>query len=126
MSIKSRINLKNEFVSGTAATQTKFEDLIESTYNTNDDSVLIGPMGLTGTNGLVGPAGSTHYNGLIGPDGATHYIGLWMDFGGSAPTGPTAAGSPGQVIYEDGPSGPYLYICVAEDLWIRVNAEDTF
>jgi hypothetical protein len=126
MSQKSRLNLKNEFVSGTAATQEKFEDLIDSSFNRYEDSVLMGPIGLTGTNGLVGPAGATHYNGLIGPDGATHYIGLWMDYTSAAPTGPSAIGEPGQVIYEDGPSGPYLYICVSENFWIRVNAEDTF
>ena len=107
MSQKSRINLKTEFVAGTAATAQKFEDLIDSSYNTNDDSVLMGPIGLTGTNGLVGPSGATHYNGLIGPDGATHYIGFWMDYESSVPSGPSASGEPGQVIYEDGPSGPY-------------------
>jgi len=81
---------------------------------------------LTGTNGLVGPAGATHYNGLLGPDGATHYIGFWMDFTSPAPTGPSASGEPGQIVYVDGPSGPYLYICIAIDTWIRVAAEDTF
>jgi hypothetical protein len=126
MSNKSRINLKNEFTSGTPASEEKFVDLIDSSYNVNDDSVLMGPIGITGSNGLVGPAGATHYNGLIGPDGATHYIGLWMDYDSTPPTGPTATGEPGQVIYEDGPSGPYLYICVTENTWIRITAEDTF
>jgi hypothetical protein len=126
MSQKSRINLKEDFSSGSFITEDKFADLIDSSFNTNDDSVLYGPLGLTGTNGLVGPAGATHYNGLVGPDGATHYIGLWMDFLSPAPTGPSSIGEPGQTIYVDGPSGPYLYICINENTWIKVSVEDTF
>ena len=133
MSSKSRINLKNEFVSGTAATQSKFEDLIDSSFNTYDDSVLVGPVGLTGTNGLVGPSGATHYNGLLGPDGATHYkgllgpdgathyIGLWLSDNAS-PTGPTAPGSTGQVII----SGTSIYICSSLDNWILIGATSIF
>ena len=104
MSIKSRINLKNEFVSGTAATQQKFEDIFDSSYNMNDDSVLVGPIGQTGTNGLVGPAG------------ATHYTGLWIDSTGtSGPSGASASGATGQVIIDGG----IMYICTVLNNWVK-------
>jgi hypothetical protein len=102
MSIKNRNDLKLEFVSGTAATQDKFADVFDSHYNKVDDSVLMGPIGMTATNGL------------------------WLDSTSAAPSGPSASGEQGQIIYEEGPSANYLYICVATNSWIRVLAEDTF
>jgi hypothetical protein len=122
MSSKSRINLKTEFVSGTAATQTKFENLIDSSYNTNEDSVLIGPVGLTGTKGLVGPAGTTSYNGVKGPDGATHYLGLWLDLSGSTPGSSASTGATGQVVI----SGTDVYVCKSANSWILIGATSTF
>ena len=134
MSSKSRINLKTEFVSGTAATQTKFENLIDSSYNTNEDSVLLGPVGLTGTRGLVGPTGVTSYNGLIGPSGsafnngllgptgATHYLGLWLDLSGATPGSSAATGSTGQVVI----SGTAVYVCGGLNSWILIGATTTF
>lgn len=122
MSSKSRINLKTEFVSGTAATQSKFEDLIDSSYNTNEDSVLLGPIGLTGTRGLVGPTGTTSYNGVKGPEGATHYLGLWLDLTGSTPGSSGSTGSTGQVII----SGTSIYVCKSINSWIKIGATSTF
>jgi len=122
MSSKSRINLKTEFVSGTAATQTKFENLIDSAYNTNEDSVLIGPVGLTGTKGLVGPAGTTSYNGVKGPAGSTHYLGLWLDQSGATPGSSAATGATGQVVI----SGTSVYVCGGLNSWIKIGATSTF
>ena len=122
MSTKSRINLKNDFVSGTAATQSKFEDLIDSSYNTYQDSILLGPSGQTGTNGLVGPTGVTSYNGLKGPDGATHYLGLWLDQSGATPGSSGSTGSTGQVVI----SGTSVYICGGLNSWILIGATTTF
>jgi len=102
MSIKSRNDLKLEFVSGTAATQDKFADVFDSHFNKESDSVLEGPLGMTGTKGL------------------------WLDSTSAAPSGPSANGEQGQIIYESGPSASYLYICIATNSWIRVLAEDTF
>ena len=134
MSSKSRINLKTEFVSGTAATQTKFEDLIDSSFNTYEDSVLLGPTGQTGTNGLVGPSGVTSYNGLIGPSGpgfdngllgptgSVHYLGLWLDLSGPIPATSGATGSTGQVVI----SGTSVYVCNSINSWILIGATATF
>jgi hypothetical protein len=134
MSSKSRINLKTAFASGTAATQSKFEDLIDSSFNTYQDSVLLGPSGQTGTNGLVGPVGVTSYNGLIGPSGsafnngllgptgATHYLGLWLDLSGATPGSSAATGSTGQVVI----SGTSVYVCGGLNSWILIGATTTF
>jgi len=104
MSIKSRNELKTQFVSGTAATQDKFNDIFDSSYNRNDDSVLQGPIGQTATNGLVGPAGPTHYTGL------------WIDaLAPTGPTGATASGATGQVIFE----GSAMYICTGLNTWTK-------
>jgi len=134
MSIKSRNDLKTQFVSGTAATQDKFNDVFDSSYNRNDDSLLHGPIGQTGTNGLVGPSGVTSYNGLIGPSGATfnngligpdgntHYLGLWLDLSGPIPATSGATGSTGQVVI----SGTSVYICNSINSWIVIGATATF
>lgn len=90
MSIISRNAIKSKFETGKQATQANFEDLIDSSYNRSDDSVLLGPIGITGSYGLLGPTGGTH-------------IGLHL-IGGSGPTGSTSLGSTGQVYI--GSSGP--------------------
>lgn len=122
MSIKTRNLLKNDFASGTAATQNKFEDLIDSTLNKNEDSVLMGPIGLTGTNGLIGPSGSTFYNGLIGPDTEEHQLGLWLSVGASAPEGPTAIGVLGNVIVSE----DAMYVCYSTNNWLKIVGSTSF
>ena len=122
MAIKNRTQLKAEFVSGTAATAAKFEDIFDSHFNKYEDSVLAGPVGETGTNGLVGPSGSTFYNGLLGPEGATYFIGLWLDTVSSGPSGSTSSGSTGQVIIAD----EFVYICRSENNWIRITGSTSF
>jgi hypothetical protein len=107
MSIKNVNDLKNEFVSGTAATPDKFADLIDSAYNKANDSVLLGPIGQTGQNGLLGPTGSVFYNGLW-----YEYIG-----GSSGPIGATDSGKPGQIFANE--NG--LWICISEDNWIFLS-----
>ena len=107
MSQKSKLSLKSEFVSGTAATSAKFEDLIDSAYNKVDDSILYGPLGTTGKYGLLGPTGGT-YNGLIGPAGTDFFVGLFV--GNSTPTGPTSSGATGQVSIVIGTTVSFLYV----------------
>lgn len=125
MSITSRNNLKTEFISGTAATQAKFNDLIDSSYNTSDDSILIGPLGMTGSNGLVGPSGATSYNGLIGPGipGNQVYPGLWIS-PGPTPALPSSVGSTGQVVFDT--ANAAFYICLSTNNWIQVKGSTSF
>ena len=130
MAIKNRTQLKGQFVAGTAATASKFDDLFDSHFNKFEDSVLAGPEGLTGTNGLVGPSGSTFYNGLIGPNGdtfynglkgpigSTHYTGLWLS-DAAVPEGSTASGATGEVVI----GGTAVYICTSLDSWIKLSGE---
>ena len=134
MAIQNRTQLKSNFISGTAATASKFDDIFDSHFNKYDDSVLAGPVGQTGTNGLVGPSGSTFYNGLVGPSGstfynglkgpagATHFLGLWLDSVSAAPVGPTATGSTGQIVV----SGTSVYICYSTNTWIKLSGLTTF
>jgi len=134
MAIKNRTQLKSEFVSGTAATSSKFDDIFDSHFNKYEDSVLAGPSGLTGTNGLVGPSGATFYNGIIGPSGATFYNGiigpagatfyngLWLDSVSAAPVGPTSTGVSGQIVV----SGTSIYICYSTNNWIKVAGAISF
>ena len=122
MAIKNRTQLKSEFVSGTAATSSKFDDIFDSHFNKYEDSVLAGPSGLTGTNGLVGPSGATFYNGIIGPAGATFYNGLWLDSVSAAPVGPTSTGVSGQIVV----SGTSIYICYSTNNWIKVAGAISF
>ncbi len=93
--INSVNDLKDTFSTGNQANEAAFADLIDSAYNKNDDSVLLGPVGLTGTYGLRGPSGGTHY-GLLGPSGGTHY-GFYFS-GSTAPGSTSATGSTGQII----------------------------
>jgi len=96
MSILNRTTLKSLFVSGTAANQSKFEDVFDSHYNINEDSLLQGPLGLTGSYGVLGPAGGTHH-------------GLWISTG-AAPGSSAAAGSTGQVVVAITGSTGAMYI----------------
>jgi hypothetical protein len=92
--IKTLNQLKSLFSTGNQATEDSFEDLIDSYYGKAEDSILIGPLGLTGTYGLIGPSGGTylgllgpsgeiHYNGLLGPEGEEHFYGLIGPIGGT-------------------------------------------
>jgi len=105
--IKTLNQLKSLFSTGNQATEDLFEDLIDSYYGKAEDSILIGPLGLTGTYGLIGPSGgtylgllgpsgATHYNGLLGPSGETHYNGFY--YGGfTAPADSSDTGNRGQI-----------------------------
>lgn len=92
MSIISRNALKAEFISGTAATADKFADVFDSHYNRNDDSILAGPIGLTGTKGL------------------------WYGTIGATPTTLSATGSTGQFATD----GNFAYFCYAQNQWIAL------
>lgn len=108
MSVKNRNTLKSAFSNGLMATEDNFADLIDSPYNRAEDSVLMGPVGITGTFGLIGPTGGT-YNGLKGPSGATHYTGLFLS-NSTAPTGPGSTGIAGEIIFVSTGATPYAYI----------------
>jgi hypothetical protein len=124
MSIKSRNDLKAEFVSGTAATEQKFENIFDSHYNRYEDSVMIGPMGVTGSYGLLGPDGGT-YNGVLGPAGSTFYNGLWLSTG-STPGSSAAAGSTGEVVFGSiGATGVDMYINDGSK-WIKFSGTTDF
>ena len=97
MSILSRNALKSEFTSGTAATSSKFEDVFDSTYNLNDDSLLLGPVGITGTKGL------------------------WYASIGATPATLAATGSTGQVAA----NSTGIWICIAENTWIKVSSNSS-
>lgn len=104
MSITSRNTLKTGFASGTAATSSKFGDLIDSAFNRNDDSLVLGPTGMTGVYGLLGPTGGTYmgmyvcpfyagFTGASGITGQTVFEGYnmyvfsgtnWVKFGGTS------------------------------------------
>lgn len=92
MSIKSRNGLKAEFVSGTAATEQKFEDVFDSHYNIYEDPVLLGPSGSTGVNGL-----------------------WYSSIGGTVSSiGPTSSGVPGQIFaYDEG-----AWVCTETNKWV--------
>lgn len=109
MSVKNRNTLKSAFGNGLMATEEKFADMIDSPYNRAEDSVLMGPLGVTGKSGLIGPTGGT-YNGLIGPSGSTHYIGLFLSTSTTAPSGPTSSGISGEVILVTSGATAYAYI----------------
>jgi hypothetical protein len=90
MSILSRNALKAEFISGTAATESKFGDLFDSSYNKNDDSVILGPTGITGS------------------------YGLWFNTIGATPVSLSATGATGQIAA----SSEGFWVCVAQNTWI--------
>jgi hypothetical protein len=129
MSIKNRNTLKSEFVSGTAATSSKFDDIFDSHFNKYEDSVLAGPLGLTGTNGLVGPDGATFFNGLIGPggttfhngllgpDGETSYNGVWYTIINDVPGSTGATGIAGQISADI--NG--IWVCYEDNKWVFLS-----
>lgn len=45
-----------------------------------------------------------------------------LNFGGTVPTTNTSTGAEGQVAYDSN----FIYVCVAQDTWIRANIESTF
>jgi hypothetical protein len=104
MSIKTKNTLKSMFAAGTAATQSKFDDLFDSHYNKAEDSVLLGPIGVTGS------------KGLLGPEGATSYVGCWLDNESEAPGSSADAGSIGQMIVDL----PFVYLHTGSS-WIQIT-----
>ena len=111
MSIINRNTLKSKFETGKLATQSNFEDLIDSSFNRNEDSILLGPTGVTGQWGLLGPTGGT-------------YIGLHL-IGGTGPTGTTSIGSTGQVYI--GLSGPTANLYIHNGTqWFRFVGSTAF
>lgn len=97
MAIKARIDLKSDFENGKQATAEKFKDLIDSSYNVYEDSLLQGPLGMTGKTGL------------------------WLS-GPTAPTGPTSNGIQGEVIVD----GSEIYICYQTNSWIKITGDVNF
>ena len=102
MSIKTRTQLVAQTATGQQASASKFEDMIDSAYNRAEDSILVGPLGMTGT------------------------IGLWIS--ATAPTGRTSSGSTGQIAFGlTGVTGAtsYMYIHTGTQ-WVRSIVETTF
>ena len=95
MSQSNRLDLKIGFTGGTMATATKFANLIDSFYNIQDDSVLAGPLGHTGSSGL------------------------WFDNIGATPAGLTAPGITGQFAID--PQG--AWVCIGSGYWIQIAAQ---
>jgi hypothetical protein len=117
--IKSTNDLKDTFATGNQANEDAFADLIDSAYNKSDDSVLLGPEGVTGTYGLIGPTGGTHY-GLI-PSEEGSFIGLYLSSKGSTSVLPNTVGATGEtVLYDDGGADAYLYIHNGSQ-WLRFS-----
>jgi hypothetical protein len=135
MSIISRNSLKSKFVSGTAATQSKFDDLFDSSYNKTDDSILLGPVGITGLYGALGPTGGT-FNSMIGPSGATFYeglkgpqtgtfpFGLWVSTA-SVPGATSSAGVTGQTIFQISGATANMYVHTGSQ-WIKFSGDSSF
>ena len=124
MSVKNRNTLKAQFSNGLMATEDNFADMIDSPYSRAEDSVLMGPAGITGTFGLIGPTGGT-YNGLRGPAGSTHYVGLFLSTSATAPTGPGSTGTSGEIYFQSTGATPYAYIHNGVS-WFRVIGATTW
>ena len=124
MSVINRTSLKAEFATGNRATSSYFEDLIDSAFNKAEDSVILGPVGITGKSGLIGPTGSTH-NGLIGPSGATFYTGFYLI--GTTPGATNSPGSIGQVAFNNnvGSTSVDMYIHNGSQ-WFKFSGTNTF
>ena len=45
-----------------------------------------------------------------------------LNFGGNVPTTSNSTGAKGQVAYDNN----FIYICVAQNTWIRANSQSTF
>ena len=101
MSIKTRTQLVAQTATGQPASASKFEDMIDSAYNKAEDSILAGPLGMTGT------------------------IGLWIS--ATAPTASTSAGVTGQIAFGITGAGAtsYLYAYTGTQ-WIRSSIETIF
>lgn len=84
-------DLKLWFASGTAATQAKFHGLIDSVYNKLEDSIPLGPSGITGINGV------------------------WYTIIGATPLTPTASGITGQIAIDN--TG--IWICNGLNNWLN-------
>jgi len=102
MANKTRTQLTTQFGTGQQASASKFEDMIDSAYNRADDSILAGPLGMTGT------------------------IGLWIS--ATAPTGSISTGVTGQVAFGiTGATGATSYMYVHTGTrWVRSIIETTF
>jgi hypothetical protein len=112
MSVINRNSLKAEFQEGNMATEAYFHDFIDSTYNRAEDSVLMGPLGMTGKYGLLGPTGGTT-------------IGMYI-IDALTPSGPTASGSTGMVIIKHtGSTGAYMFVHTGTQ-WYRFEGARTF
>ena len=112
MSVINRNNLKAEFQEGNMATQEYFQDLIDSSYNRAEDSLLMGPLGMTGKYGLIGPTGGTA-------------LGLYI-INMATPVAPTASGSTGMVVIKNhGSTGAYMYVHNGTQ-WYRFEGLSTF
>lgn len=102
MSIKTRTQLVAQTATGQQASASKFEDIIDSAYNRAGDSILVGPLGMTGTKGF------------------------WIS--ATAPIGYTSAGTTGQVAFGiTGATGAtsYMYVHTGTQ-WVRSIIETTF
>ena len=112
MSVINRNSLKAEFQEGSMATEAYFADFIDSTYNRAEDSVLMGPLGMTGKYGLLGPTGGTT-------------IGMYI-VNATQPASSSAAGSTGEVIIKHvGTTGAYMYVHTGTQ-WYRFEGLRTF
>jgi hypothetical protein len=120
--IKTINALKTLFSLGKQATEDSFSDLIDSFYGKAEDSVLLGPLGLTGTYGLIGPTGGTH-RGLIGPSSG-NYLGFYY-LGGTAPGSSSSSGSTGQIIFSVTGGTGYMYIHSGSQ-WIKIEGISNF
>jgi len=105
MSIKTRTQLVAQTQTGQPATASKFEDMIDSAYNKAEDSILAGPLGMTGT------------------------VGLWIS--ATAPTAYNSAGVTGQVAFiivapGASPGGTSYMFSHTGTQWVRSFIETIF
>jgi hypothetical protein len=111
MSVINRNNLKAEFQDGNMATESYFTDLIDSSYNRAEDSLLVGPVGMTGKFGLLGPTGGT-------------YVGSYIIV--TPPTAYNAPGSTGQIAFRNtGSTGADMFMHNGTQ-WYRFSGTRTF
>jgi hypothetical protein len=115
MSIYNRNALKAEFQTGNQATQASFADMIDSAYNKYEDSVLLGPIGVTGSYGLLGPTGGT-------------FIGTYII--STVPGSTNSPGATGQIAFQNnvggtGSTGVNMYIHNGSQ-WFKFSGTNTF
>lgn len=116
MAKQTRSALQSMFVSGTAATEQKFEDLLDSFHSVRDDSVIMGPSGVTGLSGMFiisGASAPTSWDGSTGSTGQVAWDGTtlmvhngeyWNAYTGSTSLDSPAIGS--GATGADGATGP--------------------